>query len=293
MISAENKKRLPIASAWYLRTWRNFCMDIPQIHNRLEMMYVLSGTCVMCAEKERHTMRKGDFLFLDGKVPHTLVTDADIDCRMLNVEYEITETLSGFPSIDEQTAEIPEFNELMSHRPFYLFMKDAGDVGTLLKSLVLELDRGTNPVDWLVQSLFASLHMRIARLWMETERFRSDSGEQYVADALRFLRDNYDQDIRVADIAASVRVHPAHLQRIFRKSQGITLIDCLNRYRMEQAKMLLITTDLSVSDLCGYVGMNNRQHFSAVFRERVGTSPAEFRKQSIKLKSADLHVNQL
>jgi len=281
------KKSIPIASAWYLRTWRNFCMDIPQVHDRLEMMYVLSGSCMMSVKSEHHSMKKGDFLFLDSKVPHTLVTDTDIDCRMLNVEYEMIDTFSGFPGIDEQAAAVPELEELWKHRPFYLFMKDAGDVGSLLRSLVLELDRGTDPANWLVQSLFASMHMRIARLWAESERFRIDTGEHYVAEALRFLRDHYDQDIRVADIAGFVCVHPAHLQRIFRRSQGITLIDCLNRYRMEQAKMLLITTDLSITDLCGYVGMNNRQHFSSVFREHMGISPAEFRKRSIHLKYAD------
>ena len=74
-------------------------METPQVHDRLEVMYVLSGTCRMGAGDRRahetdggpvsmdiRTMRRGDFLWVDAGVPHTLVTEPDGDCRMLNVE---------------------------------------------------------------------------------------------------------------------------------------------------------------------------------------------------------------
>ncbi len=285
---------LPIAEAWYLRTWRNFSMDVPQVHNRLEMMYVLSGSCVMSADKEKHSMKRGDYLFVDANVPHTLATDADVDCRMLNVEYSFKETVSAYPDLHSQAVADFALAALLQKRPLKLFMKDNGDVGALLRALVLQLDSGTNLTDWLVQSLFSALHMRIARAWSETERLCSEPGERYVADTLSYLRSHYDMDFRISDAAAAINVHPAHLQRVFKRSQGMTIVAYLNRYRMEQAKMLLISTDLSVSDLCGYVGMNSRQHFSAVFKEHVGMSPVAYRNGAVKRKyAADEAVDEV
>jgi len=354
MVAASNA--LPIAQAWYMRTWREFRMEIPQVHNRLEIMYVLSGTCVMGVGREpyqpfpgkdgktpepeiseRRIMKRGDFLLVDALVPHTLVTAPDGDCRMLNLEYawlpassssatshfshshssncssptdgmaneigndtandavndrsydrsndttnDTTKGYAGrqYPGLHTQAAGTPEFAELLARKPPFLFLKDTQDIGTLLRSLVLELDGGAAPEEWFAQSLFFALHVRISRLLSETERFRQDAGQRYVSDALQYMRTNYDREIRITEVASAVNVHPAYLQRLFRKTRGLTMIAWLNRYRMEQAKMLLLTTDLPLADLCGYVGMNSRQHFSAIFREHVGISPAEFRRST-------------
>ena len=281
---------LPVAQAWYLRTWRDFRMDVPQRHVRREIMYVLSGTCQMGAGDrkaagaecgmERHAMRKGDFLYVDADVPHTLVTDPNGDCRMLNVEYVLAPQSGLHPGLAAQAAAVPELADFERSAPPRLFLKDTQDVGALLRSLVLELDGGAESTGWLVQSLFSALHIRLARLWAENARYREDAGERYVVEASRLLREHYGQPVRIADIAAGVNVHPAYLQRLFRSSRGMTMVDYLNRYRMEQAKMLLMTTDLPIADLCGYVGMNNRQHFTDVFRRVVGVAPGMYRRNA-------------
>ncbi len=317
-------ERLPIAQAWYMRTWRGFRMETPQVHDRLEIMYVLSGTCTMGVGREpcdpasapegslpepdiaeRRLMRRGDFLFVNANVPHTLVTDPEGDCRMLNIEYSWRPVsgaglssgmemrtaevggYTGFPCVDMQAAGTPELAEWLRRKPAHLFLKDTQDVGSLLKSLVLEMDGGAAPAEWFVQGLFFALHVRISRLLAESERFSLDAAQRYVADALQYMRTHYDRELRIAEVASIVNVHPAHLQRLFHRSQGCTMVEWLNRYRMEQAKMLLLTTELPVADLCGYVGMNSRQHFSAVFREFVGTSPADYRRQASRTRYAD------
>ena len=284
---------LPSAKAWYLRVWRDFRMETPQVHDRMEIMYVLSGTCRMGAgdrkvhadadapvSLETRTMRRGDFLWVDAQVPHTLVTDADGDCRMLNVEFRLEQVPDGmpYPDLAVQAAAVPELAAMLAAASPRLFLKDTQDVGALLQSLVIELDHGTPGNDWLVQHLFSALLIRIARQRAEAGRFSADAGERYVAGAIRFIREAYDRDLHVADIAAAVSVHPSYLQRLFRKSQGVPIVTYLTRVRVEQAKMLLLSTDLPVADLCMYVGLNSRQHFSAVFRQVTGMSPGEYRR---------------
>lgn len=306
---------LPSAKAWYLRVWRDFHMETPQVHDRMEIMYVLSGSCRMGAgdrrsqaaagmpvSMETRTMRRGDFLWVDANVPHTLVTDPDGDCRMLNVEfrYEALSASAGmpqgadgppqvgmspvtgvpYPDMATQAAAMPELQALLAHTPPRLFLKDTQDMGALLQSLVLELDKGTPGTDWLVQSLFCALMARVARLWAESRRFLADAGERYVAEAVRFIREAYDRDLRVAEIAAAVSVHPSYLQRLFRASQGMPIVRYLARVRVEQAKMLLLSTDLPIADVSTYVGVNSRQHFSALFRQETGMSPGAFRRMA-------------
>lgn len=282
----------PVAQAWYLRTWRGFCMDVPQRHDRMEWMYVLSGTCQIGAGTHpaarpdgadwvSHAMRRGDFLVVNAGIPHTLVTDPDSDCRMLNVEYAFADCRSDHPDLLTQTGAVKELAALFAAAPAMQFLKDSQDIGALLRGLVLELDGGAASGEWLVQSLFSALHVRLARLWAEQERFLEDASERYVSQACQLMRARYGEDLRIPDIAAQINVHPAYLQRLFRKRRGMTMVAYLNRYRMEQARMLLLTTDLPVADLCGYVGFSSRQHFSALFRNMIGESPAAYRRNAM------------
>lgn len=298
---------LPCAQAWYLRTWRDFRMDNPpQRHGRMEIMYVLSGTCEMGAGNrpvplggqaffpfdpagivERRTMHRGDLLFLDVDVPHTLVTEPGSDCRMLNVEY-VFQSMSGpYPDVGAQRAAAPAMDALFRNLPPYLFLKDTRDVGGILRSLVLALDEGALPSGLLVQSLFTALHLRMAEVLEEQERHLADIRERHVASAIRYMRSHGDRELHVADIAASIPVHPAYLQRCFRKSTGLSLVEWLTRHRVEQARMLLLSTDLPVADICGYVGLNSRQHFSSIFKAQTGMSPGEYRRSQCRRKFAE------
>lgn len=54
----------------------------------------------------------------------------------------------------------------------------------------------------------------------------------------------------------------------------------INSKRIEHAKELLVTTELSVKEIAGMVGVLDDNYFSRLFRKTVGISPLEFRNQN-------------
>ena len=65
--------------------------------------------------------------------------------------------------------------------------------------------------------------------------------------------------------------------RTFRREMGYTPMQYLNRYRIEQAKMLLTATRMTVEGIARQVGIPNRTHFAEVFHEITGVSPRQYR----------------
>ncbi len=65
--------------------------------------------------------------------------------------------------------------------------------------------------------------------------------------------------------------------RTFRREVGYTPMQYLNRYRVEQAKMLLTATKVHVDEIARQVGIPNRKHFTKVFHQLTRASPREFR----------------
>jgi AraC family transcriptional regulator len=91
------------------------------------------------------------------------------------------------------------------------------------------------------------------------------------------LHDRFSETIRLNEIAEQVGVHPVHLARAFRQRYGCSLGEYQRRLRVEHASRELIATKRSLADIALDAGFADQAHFSRVFKERAGLTPAKFR----------------
>jgi AraC-like DNA-binding protein len=107
----------------------------------------------------------------------------------------------------------------------------------------------------------------------------------FLLPALRRVRDLIDRDYaEPLDLDAMAReagYSRFHFARAFMAAYGETPRACLTRRRIERAKTLLRTANLSVTEICFLVGFASLGSFSARFRELVGRSPSEYRDDAI------------
>ena len=75
------------------------------------------------------------------------------------------------------------------------------------------------------------------------------------------------------------RMSRSAFQHNYKTQFGITFIQDLIQSRIDYAKMLLRTTDMSVHDISFQCGYRNYEHFARQFKAQCGTSPGEFRKK--------------
>ncbi|UUU36110.1 AraC family transcriptional regulator [Streptomyces sp. CA-210063] len=91
----------------------------------------------------------------------------------------------------------------------------------------------------------------------------------------------YAQPLDVPALARIAHVSEAHFTRTFRTTFGETPHRYLQRRRVERAMFLLRETDRSVTDICFEVGFGSPGTFSRTFRDIVGRSPREYRKEAV------------
>ena len=103
--------------------------------------------------------------------------------------------------------------------------------------------------------------------------------------ALRRARDLIDRDFgEPLDLDAMAReagYSRFHFARQFAAAYGETPRAYLTRRRIERAKTLLRTANLSVTEICFLVGFSSLGSFSSRFRELVGQSPTEYRDVAV------------
>ena len=96
-----------------------------------------------------------------------------------------------------------------------------------------------------------------------------------------YIRDHFRENINREDVAAIAYITPNYLSKQFRIKKGMNLREYINQIRIEEAKRLLLTTNLSVSEVAGLSGYENISYFSTVFRKYTGMSPIDWRNLEI------------
>jgi AraC-like DNA-binding protein len=91
------------------------------------------------------------------------------------------------------------------------------------------------------------------------------------------MRERLAEPHSLSEMARIACLSPFHFDRVFHEITGIPAVQFLYALRIEEAKRLLLTTSLSVTDVCLEVGYNSIGTFTSRFTQLVGLSPRHFR----------------
>lgn len=101
--------------------------------------------------------------------------------------------------------------------------------------------------------------------------------ESLLEDTKRLIKNNYVQNIPLYEIASRVGVSRFHLNRIFKERTGYTPRLYLEKIRVNEAKELLLTTDLNSTEVGYQTGYQSVSSFYNAFKRNTGLSPNQFR----------------
>lgn len=107
---------------------------------------------------------------------------------------------------------------------------------------------------------------------------REESSNDAIEAAKKYIENNYTDNITLEDVSREVNISSYYLSRIFKEGTGENFIDYLTGLRMDKAKELLATTQLSMKEICSKVGYSDPNYFSKTFKKNVGVTPTEYRE---------------
>jgi len=108
----------------------------------------------------------------------------------------------------------------------------------------------------------------------------TDVAEQAVVRAITVMRERMGEQLTVDDLARAAMFSKFHFTRVFQRVTGISPGRFLSALRLQQAKVLLVSTEMSVADISTHVGYNSVGTFSSRFSRSVGMSPTTYRRRA-------------
>jgi AraC-like DNA-binding protein len=97
-------------------------------------------------------------------------------------------------------------------------------------------------------------------------------------DALDYVDKHYTEPLRVEQVADVAGLTQTEFSRLFRKQRRATFEQYVIDLRLDRAKQLLSSTELSATRVARLSGFHSSQYFSRVFRSKLGVTPLEYRK---------------
>ena len=118
----------------------------------------------------------------------------------------------------------------------------------------------------------------VQRAFSEYRTFFRTQEHGVVSQAKQYVTQHYAEDITLNIVAQQVCLSPAYLSTLFKSETGCSFIKYLQKVRMDQAKKLLKTSKMRVSDIAEAVGYRDLKFFNKVFLSETTVTPSEYRK---------------
>lgn len=160
---------------------------------------------------------------------------------------------------------VPQFTRLLHSAKMYECLRQL---------TALERDSHLDWVRWEQQALFQDILMLLAA-GVDSKSPRP--GAEVADQAASYLRKRYRERITAKELSTALNFHPVYIARCMKKQFGCSPMEYLMRYRLDQAKLLLLQTDLPVSQIAQEVGFQQAAYFTSCFGKWEGITPREYR----------------
>ena len=150
-----------------------------------------------------------------------------------------------------------------------------GDLLWLSLQLYREYDRLPNRLaEFAMEGIVLEMLAAASRLYATIDAY---PGPRWFQRVLVHLHGAFTSNITLNELAATARVHPVHLSRVFQRFSGYTFGEYLQRLRVQYACRQMCNPDALLAQIATCSGFSDQSHFTHVFKEIAGMTPGLFR----------------
>ncbi|MEV5026299.1 response regulator transcription factor [Paenibacillus sp. LPE1-1-1.1] len=128
------------------------------------------------------------------------------------------------------------------------------------------------------------LHTQVKEIWC-SYFFRSEHDQEtqrdWAKEAKQYMHAQFLENISLTSIADVFQLHPAYLNRVFKRTFQISIPDYLIKLRMDEAcRFMREHPFVLIKDIAEHVGYLDPYYFSKVFKQHTGSSPTDYKNQN-------------
>jgi AraC-like DNA-binding protein len=126
----------------------------------------------------------------------------------------------------------------------------------------------------------AQVHLILAASLAAVRRRKHPEGADFIRRAKASLEKRVEGGLKISAIARSLHLSEKHFRRLFKEHTGMSPYKYYLELKMHRARQMLNTTRLPIKQIAAILGFDSPFYFSAIFKQRTGVSPSQWRRRS-------------
>ena len=238
-------------------------------HPFTELFYVVDGKGEFNIQGQRFPVKANDFVIINPQVEHTELSSPDEP-----LEY-IVLGINGL-SFSNLTP-VSEGGHPFS---FFNLRDEQKDILRYLNAMVQEATSQSMSYELVCHNLLEILLIKILRhQHFDLEVGKQSKATKDISFIKHYLETYYHESIQLEDLASMTHLSRFYISHSFKKEIGMSPMEYLIDIRIKESKILLRTTNYSISQVADIVGFTTPTYFSKQFRKSTGISPTDYREQ--------------
>lgn len=222
------------------------------------LVFVRNGEMNIRYEGRAHMLGRGDVLLIDCVHPHYYGANDGLEFLYFHFDGGNSHALAAY--LIEQNGS-----------PVFRHPQNAV-IGNILLESIDSYKCGN------IQHMLDETY-RIDELLHKLVRSEQDSAREIspVEQAVNYMQAHVGEDLRLDQLARTVRLSPWHFSHLFKRQTGYAPLEYARKLRLEKAMLLLVQSQKSVAEIAYTVGYGSAAAFISAFTRKIGVSPHTWR----------------
>ncbi len=236
----------------------------PHSHPNLEILLVTKGRGFMKMYNLTLPVQVGDIVFIGPNVTHYEISSVNLRFYALGI---LEESVIRSDIINSQNF------------VFHLRNKVYQSVVSIYHTIYREAEEKKKNYELIIENSLTTLLFLLNREIEVKPLNGDDLNSDFYAGNLKQLLDNYYYiNFSLSDLAKRNAMSVSTISHHFKEKYGVGIIEYKINRQIDEAKNLLKISDMNIVEIGTAVGFNSPSYFTKVFKERIGSSPSEYRK---------------
>ena len=186
------------------------------------------------------------------------------------------------PLLNKPLAEEFAYLDMEAEHIINVTDEEAELIKQCFRDIIKEYERFSPEKDYILRNFIHILLLRIRELYRPHAKKINEGNTRSMKIANQFKRlveKNFISMREVSQYAEQLCVSPGYLSEVVKNNTGKSPREIINDVLLLEAKVLLGSTGLTVTEIAHRLNFGDQAHFSHFIKQRCGCSPLQLRKK--------------
>lgn len=246
-------------------------------HDEIEIINVAKGQLSITINNKKYKLDVGDSVFINSGIPHELNFNNEIKYVSNDTEFSPS-FLSGDNNIIYDKYIMPFIN---SDIDCIILRKDSLKDKEMLDDILTLFSLNESDVmlkELKIRNILSEIFIKAYERCKDNILKKNyDYKYDYIKKAITYIKDNYQKDIGLQDVAHVMGLSKRETQRLFKAYLGVSPYKCILNERLANSALLLLNSNLSVSEICFMCGFKDTSSYINQFKNYYDKTPGQYR----------------